>query len=167
MTPTEFYWPSFLFLPYDHTNWETSAFSKKQSLVYLSFNLCPLGDTFWRICSRRLVKTLWQKEKLLQWAILPFATMFWLFYNNNSFIYKDFPSICMIVFKVVCCRYVVCSVTFITILSLNNCSYHFQLDSIIIVYFCFLRFAKLLVTCSAADVLYEGKGGLNFHFMDD
>ena len=34
--------------------------------------------------------------------------MFWTFFNNYTFISREFPSFSMIVFKVVCCRFVVC-----------------------------------------------------------
>ena len=42
----------------------------------LPLNPFPHNDTFWRVWERSLLKTLWEKEKLLVQAISPFPTMF-------------------------------------------------------------------------------------------
>ena len=64
---------------------------------------------FWRICSRRLMKTLWQKEKLLKTSNYSFChTVFNFFFSNYTFIYRDFPCCYLNVFKVICCRFVLC-----------------------------------------------------------
>ena len=55
----------------------------------IKFNPFPHVDAFWRICSRRLLKTLWQKEKLLKWAISPFALMFSTFFINYIPTFRD------------------------------------------------------------------------------
>ena len=43
------------------------------------FNPFQHIDTFWHLCSRRLLKALWQKKKL--WAISSFALMFSTIFN--------------------------------------------------------------------------------------
>ena len=41
--------------------------------------------------------------------IPPFASMFSTLFNNNSFIYREIPYICLVAFKIgVCCRFSVC-----------------------------------------------------------
>ena len=59
-------------------------FSKQTTL-----NPFPHTDAFWRLCSRRLLKTMWLKKKLLKQAISPFAAMFSTFFSNYTFIYGD------------------------------------------------------------------------------
>ena len=42
------------------------------------------------------------------WAISPLATMFSILFNNKAIFYGDFSGFCLYVFKVVCCRFVLC-----------------------------------------------------------
>ena len=75
----------------------------------LWLNSFPHTDAFWRLCNVRLLKTLWQKEKLLKTSNLSFCyNVFNFFSSNYTFIFGDFPWFCLDVFKVVCCGFVVC-----------------------------------------------------------
>ena len=57
----------------------------------------------------KTVQRKWQKGKLLiMRAISLFATMFSKLINNYTFICKDFSYFCLDVFKVVCCRFILC-----------------------------------------------------------
>ena len=68
------------------------------------FYIFPNIDTFWRLCSRRLLKTLWQCSKQ---AISPFAKVFSTWFNYYVIIYWDYLQFCED-FSVVCCRFAVC-----------------------------------------------------------
>ena len=69
-------------------------------------NPFPHIYAFWGLCSRWLLKTLWQRKKLLKRAISSFATMFSTLFSNLTYIYRAFPCFCLDVSKVVCCRFV-------------------------------------------------------------
>ena len=62
---------------------------------FLNFNTFPHTDAFWRLCSRPLWKTLWQKEKLLM------MSNFSLCHNvfNSSNITLSFTDVFLIVAK--------------------------------------------------------------------
>ena len=62
-------------------------------------------DSFWRLCTRQLLKTLGQKEKLLMMGNFPFSTMFSTPWINSILIDRD---IHIFSFKVVWWRFVVC-----------------------------------------------------------
>ena len=65
--------------------------------TYVRINSFPRLDTFWTLCSRRLLKTLWQKKKCFQlFPIIPLSVIEILRY------------FCLNVLKVVYCRFVVC-----------------------------------------------------------
>ena len=52
--------------------------------TWIQFNPFPHNDTFWWVWERSLLKTLWEKEKLLVQAISPFHTMFSTLSNLSS-----------------------------------------------------------------------------------
>ena len=72
-------------------------------------NLSPHTDAFWGLCSRRLLKTLWQMKKLLMMSNFSFCPQCFLL---DSIIIILFPEVflhfCLKVFKVFCCRFIVC-----------------------------------------------------------
>ena len=76
-----------------------NAFCSKLSLIVQAFPLCK------HICSRQLSITLWQKRICLL-AIFPFSCLFSIVFNNHL------PYFCLCVFKVVCCRLLVCWIGF-------------------------------------------------------
>ena len=59
-------------------------------------------DAFWFHCSRRLLKTLWQKEKLLQtinFSVCHNDFNFFLELYHHFMIYRYFPCACLNVFQ--------------------------------------------------------------------
>ena len=54
-------------------------------------NPFPHIDAFWRICSRRLLKTQWQKETLLKTSNSSFCHNVFYFFSNYTYNYRDFP----------------------------------------------------------------------------
>ena len=73
------------------------------------FNPISPIDAFWHICSRWLLKTSWQKKKLLKTSNFFFChNGFNFFFRNYTLIYRDFPYFWVDIFKVVCCRFVAC-----------------------------------------------------------
>ena len=48
------------------------------------FNPFPNKPWFLHVCSKSFLKTLWEKEKLLWWAISPFPTVFSILLENFS-----------------------------------------------------------------------------------
>ena len=73
-------------------------------------NPYSLADAFWCNSSWWLLKTLWPKVKLLIMSNFSFGrpTMFSTLFNNKAISYRDSSGFCHHVFKVVCCRFVVC-----------------------------------------------------------
>ena len=53
------------------------------------------ADDFWKHNGKR--------RNCLEWGISPFATKFSTLFNNSTFVSRDFPNLCLYVFKVVCC----------------------------------------------------------------
>ena len=75
-------------------------------IVKIVFNLFPHKDAFWGLCGRRLVETLWQKEKVLIMKTFSFRHNVF-----NASTYTSFIEIfiCLLnVFLVVCCRFSLC-----------------------------------------------------------
>ena len=72
------------------------------------FNPFPPVDAFWRLCSRRLLKTLWQREIAQNEQFLLLQEGFQIFSVTLLSFKEIFTSFCMVVFKVVCRRFVVC-----------------------------------------------------------
>ena len=74
-----------------------------------------------RLCRRQLLKTMWQKEKLL---VCPFVTIY-LFFSvilyTGTFINGDFQRFFLDDLKVVCCRFVKCGKGLIKILCSMIC----------------------------------------------
>ena len=69
-------------------------------------NIVAKGDSFWCLCSRRLLKTLWQKQKLLMMSNFFFCHNFFLTqFNNSTLVYERFSRFYQYVFKVVCCSF--------------------------------------------------------------
>ena len=60
------------------------------------------------------------------------ATMFSTLFNNYTYIFRAFPCFCLVVFKVVCCTFVVCAKGLTFLMSNLSFSNWFQLYSIII-----------------------------------
>ena len=60
----------------------------------MCFNPFPHIDAFWHLCSRRLSKTLWQKEKLLNTSNFSFAKVFSSLFNYNAISYRGFSHFC-------------------------------------------------------------------------
>ena len=85
-------------------NCETFKYFNQKS----SFSPFPLTDAFWHLCSRRLLLTLWQKEKLLIMSNYNFCRNFQLYSIIKNLFYIYFPYFGKAVFKVFCCRIVVC-----------------------------------------------------------
>ena len=69
----------------------------------------PHIDAFWCLWSRRLLKTLWQKKKLLMMSNFSFShNVFHFWAIGYPFNYREFPFILQNMFKVVWCRFLVC-----------------------------------------------------------
>ena len=79
-------------------------------------NPFPHTDAFWRPCGR-LLKTLWQKKKLLMTSNFSFFhNVFNSIFNNITLIFENCSRFCQFVFKVVCYRFVVSGTWFKMIL---------------------------------------------------
>ena len=76
-----------------------------KGLILCFNNPFPHTDAFWSLYSRRLLKTVWQKEKLP--LMSNFSIWFSTLFTNITFIYRSFPHFSLVVFKVVC-KYFVC-----------------------------------------------------------
>ena len=66
-----------------------------------------LVDIFWRICRRRLLKTVWQKDKLLIMSNCSFCHSFQL-YSRSKLSFFEVISFYQHVFKNVYCRFFEC-----------------------------------------------------------
>ena len=64
-------------------------------------------DLFWHLCSKHILKTLWQKEKIAhdRWTISLFTQCFQF---NAIMFFHQFPYFAIDYFKVIYCRFVVC-----------------------------------------------------------
>ena len=78
------------------------AFPCCLSMTFLSTcNPFPHIYPFWHLCSRHLLKRLWQMEKLLKISNFSIATMFFNFFSHYTRIYRDISCVCIDVFEVV------------------------------------------------------------------
>ena len=78
-------------------------------LPFTTINPFQHNDTFWRISERSLLKTLWEKEKLLVQAISPFPTMFSTISKTEIIIFLTFSlssanAFNLVWSKILCCR---------------------------------------------------------------
>ena len=85
------------------------SFVNHETINWLVINLNPFPykNAFWRVCSRQLLTTLWQKEKLHFKRNFSFCLnvlkLFSISISSSTEIYQDFAR----VLSVVCCRFVV------------------------------------------------------------
>ena len=89
----------------------------------LYFNPFPHIDAFWRFCSRQLFENMAsdgqrQKEKLLKTSNFSFLYTMHVFNSIQLLLFhftclREFPIFFRYVFKVVCCRFVVCGLKFL------------------------------------------------------
>ena len=99
--------------------WERVSVLKTKSCKLRPF-INSLGE-FWRICSRQLLKTKWRKDNLLKTSSFSFCHNALIFFLViiHSFI-EAFHVFFLHVFKVVCCRFVVCGKILITVITYNT-----------------------------------------------
>ena len=76
-----------------------SILNDKQSILCI-FHPFPPADAFWKHCGLG-----WNCS---WWAISPLASMFSTLCNNYAIFYWNFSGFWHFIFKVVCCRFVVC-----------------------------------------------------------
>ena len=70
-------------------NWNFSLSIHNMGLEFYPF---PHIDTFWTLCSRRLLKTAWLKEKILKTSNFSIDHNFYnSIFNYPMFIYRDLP----------------------------------------------------------------------------
>ena len=77
-------------------------------LSMLGINAFPPEDAFWCNSSRRLTKKLWPNVKLLIMSNFSFGHNVFNFFQQLSYLLWTFFRFCHYVFKVVCCRFIVC-----------------------------------------------------------
>ena len=87
----------------------------EKGLKYLIFfekydflNPFPHVDNFWHLCSRQLLKLCDKRRNCSKQAIPPFATKFSTFFSICTYNKRAFPYFLVDIFKVVCCRFVIC-----------------------------------------------------------
>ena len=73
--------------------------AKSNELNLTNLNPFPHTDTFWRLSSRRLLKTFGKKRNCSWWAISPLATMFSTQFSNQTFINEHLSCIFPIFFE--------------------------------------------------------------------
>ena len=78
-----------------------------QICMHSWLNSFPHTDAFWHLCSRWLLKTLWQKKKLLKTSKFLFRYNVFKNFSKYNLICSDFLYFCPHVSKVVLCRFVV------------------------------------------------------------
>ena len=90
--------------------WTDSSFSKERWKISVNWfkkkliNPFPPADAFWCNSSRRLLKLLWPKVKL----VTSEQFLFWPQCFQLYLIFGDISHFCQFVFKVICCRNIVC-----------------------------------------------------------